>query len=145
MDPFKASNSDLPPFAKALGLQLIETGKRKCSVRVPYAPHLIGDPDTGVLHGGVITATLDNASGWAVRCHEDWLEGGSMATLDIRIDYMKGATPDVDLIVEAECYKLGKSVAFVRAVAHQGDKEDPVATSVGAFMTGTPNQAGKNL
>ena len=126
-------------------MELLSAGQRRCEVSVPYAEHLVGDPDTGVIHGGVITAVLDNASGWAVRCHEGWEDGLSMATLDIRIDYMKAATPKVALIVEAECYQLGKSVAFVRAVAHQGDKTQPVATSVGAFMLGTPNVQGRNL
>ncbi|HJL52151.1 MAG TPA: PaaI family thioesterase, partial [Arenicellales bacterium] len=102
-------------------------------------------PDTGVLHGGVITATLDNASGWAVRGHEDWFEGLSMATLDIRIDYMRPAEPLKDLIVQSECYKMTKTIAFVRGMAHQEDLEDPVATSVAAFMLGTPNTSGRNL
>jgi len=137
--------SELPPHAKAMGVELVDLKDRKCIVRVPYAEHLVGDPDTGVIHGGVITATLDNASGWSVRCHEDWVEGQSMATLDIRIDYMKPAVPKVELIVEAECYKMTRTIAFVRGFAHQGDPQDPVATSVAAFMLGTPNISGKNL
>ena len=136
---------EMPPHAKAIGIELVDLNNRRCIVRVPYAEHLVGDPDTGVLHGGVITATLDNASGWSVRCHEDWHEGLSMATLDIRIDYMKPAEPGRDLVVEAECYKLTKTIAFVRGFAHQGDIDDPVATSVAAFMMGTPNAAGRNL
>ncbi len=145
MSMFKEQMSELPPHAKAIGMSLVSAESRKCTVKVPYAEHLIGDPDTGVIHGGVITATLDNASGWAVRCHENWAEGVSMATLDIRIDYMKRATPGEDLFVEAECYRMGRSVAFVRALAFHDDKADPVASSVGAFMMGTPNQAGRNL
>jgi uncharacterized protein (TIGR00369 family) len=145
VDSIQEKMTELPPHAQALGMQLVEAGQRRCKVRVPYALHLVGDPDTGILHGGVITATLDNASGWAVRCHEDWTDGVSMATLDIRIDYMKPATPKQDLIVEAECYQMGRSVAFVRAWAHQGDKDKPVATSIGAFMLGTPNVQGRNL
>lgn len=141
----KQEMSDLPPHAKAVGMTLVGTEPRKCLVKVPYAEHLIGDPDTGVIHGGVITATLDNASGWSVRCHENWTDGVSMATLDIRIDYMKPAVPGEDLYVEAECYRMGRSVAFVRALAYHGDKSDPVASSVGAFMLGTPNQQGRNL
>ena len=108
-------------------------------IRVPYAEHLVGDPDTGVIHGGVITAALDNASGWSVRMKDDWEEGMSMATLDLRIDYMKPATPGEDLLVSAECFKKTKNIAFVRAVAFQEDIDDPVATSTASFMLGTPN------
>lgn len=145
MSVLKGQMSELPPHAKAIGMTLESAEARKCTVKVPYAEHLIGDPDTGVIHGGVITATLDNASGWSVRCHPNWSEGVSMATLDIRIDYMKPAVPGEDLYVEAECYRMGKSVAFVRALAFHSDKDDPVATSVGSFMLGTPNQEGRNL
>jgi len=129
----------LPPHGQAIGMEMVGTKGREVIVKVPYAEHLVGDPDTGIIHGGVITATLDNASGWAVRCHEIYEEGQSMATLDIRIDYMRPAEPHEDLMVSAECYKITRNIAFVRATAHQGDLTDPVATSVAAFMLGTPN------
>lgn len=135
----------MPPHGKAIGMEMAGRNGRLCSVKVPYGEHLVGDPDTGIIHGGVITATLDNASGWAVRCHESWQEGQSMATLDLRIDYMRPAEPRQDLIVEAECYKMAKNIAFVRAFAHQGDLEDLVATSVATFMVGTPNAPGRNM
>lgn len=135
----------MPPHGEAIGMEMQGQTGRRCLVKVPYGEHLVGDPDTGIIHGGVITATLDNASGWAVRCHENWQEGQSMATLDIRIDYMKPAEPKQALIVEAECYKMAKNIAFVRAFAHQGDMDDPVATSVATFMLGTPNVRGRNV
>lgn len=119
-------------------MELVSYAHNKVMVRVPYAEHLVGDPDTGVIHGGVITATLDNASGWAIRVRSDSPEMVSMATLDIRIDYMRPAEPHQDLLVEAECFKMTKNVAFVRALAHQGDPTDPVATSIASFMLGTP-------
>ncbi|MBD3648477.1 MAG: PaaI family thioesterase [Pseudomonadales bacterium] len=138
---FDENLQTLPPHGQAIGMELVGVEGRKCTVKVPYAEHLIGDPDTGIIHGGVITATLDNASGWAVRCHEAWGQGVSMATLDIRIDYMKPATPGEDLMVQSECFKVTRNVAFVRAFAYQDDIDDPIATSVAAFMLGTPNEA----
>lgn len=120
-------------------MEFVGAEGREVTVRVPYGQHLIGDPDTGVIHGGVITATLDNASGWAVRCHEDWADGTSMATLDLRIDYMRPATPEKTLVVHAWCYKLTRNIAFVSGIAHEGDRDDPVAASTAAFMMGTPS------
>ena len=127
---------DLPPHAKAIGVELVSHGDRRCRLKLPYGEHLVGDPDTGIIHGGVITALLDNASGWAVRADDEWEATHSMATLDLRIDYMRSALPNIDLIADAECYKMTRSVAFVRAIAHQGDKEDLVASSVASFMLG---------
>ena len=131
-DPFT-----LIPHAAAIGMQLVARESHRCIVRVPYAEHLVGDPDTGVIHGGVITAVLDNASGIAVRGEQDNEAVGGMATLDLRIDYMRPAEPRVDLYTEAECYRITANIAFVRAWAYERDKDDPVATSVATFMLGT--------
>ena len=133
------------PHGEALGIVTHDNPTPRARLTVPYAEHLVGDPDSGVLHGGVITAALDNASGQAVRKHPSWDTEQMMATLDLRIDYMKPATPHAELVVEAECYKITRNVAFVRGVAFHDSADDPVATSVGTFMLGTrstPREAG---
>ena len=128
------------PHAAAIGMTLVSRAANSCVVRVPYAEHLVGDPDTGVIHGGVITALLDNASGIAVRAEPDAAgEERSMATLDLRIDYMRPAQPREDLFAEAHCYRMTSNVAFVRAIAYHGDRNDPIASSVATFMLGTPS------
>ena len=55
-------------------------------------------------------------------------------TLDLRIDYLKPATPPKPVIAKATCYKLTKSVAFVRAVAYHDEEDDPIASSASTFM-----------
>lgn len=126
------------PHARAIGMALVRHDRRGCVVRVPYAEHLVGDPDTGVVHGGVLTALLDNACGMAVRPEDD--APISMATLDLRIDYMGPAQPNLDILAEAVCYKRTRHIAFVRASAYQTSPDDPIATCVASFMLGTPNQ-----
>jgi acyl-coenzyme A thioesterase PaaI-like protein len=59
------------------------------------------------------------------------------ATLDLRIDYARPATPGQAVIAEAECYRITHSVAFTRAFAHHGDAKDPIAAAAGTFMLGT--------
>ena len=128
------------PHAAAIGMTLVSRSADGCIVRVPYAEHLVGDPDTGVIHGGVITALLDNASGMAVRSDPDGADIGeerSMATLDLRIDYMRPAQPRQDLYCDAHCYRMTSNVAFVRAIAYHDDRNDPIASSVATFMLGT--------
>jgi uncharacterized protein (TIGR00369 family) len=119
----------------------VSRGDYRCVVRVAYAEHLVGDPDTGVIHGGVISALLDNASGVAVRSDASVAaDERSMATLDLRIDYMRPAQPREDLYAEAHCYRVTSNVAFVRAVAyHANDRDNPIASSVATFMLGTPS------
>ena len=104
----------------------------KATLRVPYGSHLVGNPDTGVIHGGVITSTLDNASGMAVHTAlDDWVP---IATLDLRIDYMKPASPGRDFFAHAHCYKVTRSIAFVRGVAYHDSADDPIATAAATFM-----------
>jgi acyl-coenzyme A thioesterase PaaI-like protein len=57
-----------------------------------------------------------------------------IATLDLRIDYMRAAEPGKDVFAKAHCFKVTKNVAFVRAVAYDDDPEDPVAAATAAFM-----------
>jgi uncharacterized protein (TIGR00369 family) len=111
----------------------IKPGEAIC--KVPYAEHLIGNPDTRVVHGGVITALLDNACGTAVGSKTALR--GAIATLDLRIDYMKPATPDEDIFAYAECFKVTKNIAFVRGLAYHTDRDDPIATCAATFMLGT--------
>ncbi|MEQ8859816.1 MAG: PaaI family thioesterase [Pseudomonadales bacterium] len=127
------------PHARAIGMQLVRHDDAGCVVRVPYAAHLVGDPDTGVVHGGVLTALLDNACGMAVRPTEGEASI-SMATLDLRIDYLAAAEPARDIFAEAVCFKRTRHIAFVRATAYQSTADDPIATCVASFMLGTPNR-----
>ena len=129
------------PHARAIGMTLVRHDDTGCLVRVPYAEHLVGDPDTGVIHGGVLTAVLDNTCGMAVRPTAGSPADGpvSMATLDLRIDYMGAAEPHRDIFAEAVCFKRTRNIAFVRATAYQTSSEDPIATCVASFMLGTPN------
>ena len=91
-----------------------------------YRKDLVGDPKTGILHGGVITTLLDSCCGAAVMTAGD--PKTSTATID-KIDYMRPAKPDTTITAEAICYKVTNSVAFVKASAQDGTKKTPVATA----------------
>jgi len=126
---------DFVPHNRALGLTFLDHGPGLAVLRLPYRPELVGDPDSGVIHGGAITAFLDAASGASV-----FLAMPSptpIATLDLRIDYLRPATPHRDVIARATCTRLTRNVAFVRAVAFHDSEEDPIATSSASFMLAT--------
>jgi len=123
------------PHALALGLQLIEMTRDNATVKLPYDPRFVGNPETGVIHGGAVTSLLDNVSGLAVFAAMEELT--SIATLDLRIDYMRAATPGKDVIAHAHCYKVTRTIAFVRGAAYEETPDDPVATCTGAFMLGS--------
>jgi uncharacterized protein (TIGR00369 family) len=128
------------PHSRAIGMRTIEAGGGVALMCVPYDPRLVGNPATGVLHGGVITSVLDSASGAAVGSAVGGRGWRPIATLDLRIDYMKPATAGRDVMARAECYKVTRNVAFVRGVAYHDDPADPIATTVATFMLSTPDR-----
>ncbi|MBF9031051.1 hotdog fold thioesterase [Rhodobacterales bacterium HKCCE3408] len=120
------------PFSRALGMELKEVGEGVAVISMPWNEALVGDPETGVIHGGAVSALMDTCGGAAVLSAAP--DGGATATLDLRIDYMRAARPGAVITARAECHHMTRTVAFVRASAWDDDAADrPVATAHGAF------------
>ena len=119
------------PHSRELAMRMEAIGEGWAVISMSYDPRLIGDPETGVIHGGAVSALMDTACGASVMSHPQ--AGFSTATLDLRIDYMRPATPGQTIRTRAECHHVTRSVAFVRAVATDDDDTRPVAMATGAF------------
>jgi uncharacterized protein (TIGR00369 family) len=127
------------PHARYLGMRVVETGPGVAVVMLPYRSDLIGDPVRKVVFGGAITTLLDHASGLAVACALDVLR--AIATVDLRVDYLRAAAPGLDLYARVECYKVTRNVAFVRGIAYERGPDDPFASCLGTFMLGAHRSA----
>jgi uncharacterized protein (TIGR00369 family) len=127
------------PFNKALGLEVVDIAPGVVVLKLPWRDDLVGNPRTGVIHGGAITALLDACGGASVFLK--MARPIPIATLDLRIDYLKPAAAQRDVFARAECYKLTKSVAFVRALAYQNDESDTVASAAATFMLATKGES----
>lgn len=119
------------PYSQALQLYVERFAPGEMDIVLPYSTAIVGDPDTGIVHGGAVSALMDTTCGAAVMAHPK--ASLITATLDLRIDYMRPAKAGDPIVAKAECYHVTRSVAFVRAAAFDSDLERPVAAATGAF------------
>ncbi len=125
--------AQLVPHNQALGMRFVSFVDGRVTMALPYDEKLIGNPLTGVVHGGAITALLDATCGLAVLARLD--DPLPVATLDLRIDYLRPATPKMEVQARAECFRVTKNIAFVRCQAfHEDADADAVAVANGTFM-----------
>lgn len=115
-----------------IGMRYRAHGDDWVELDLPYSLDLVGDPGSGVIASGPIISLMDNATSLSV-----WTAIGAFrpqVTLDLRVDYMRAATPGKTVIGRGICYKTTRSMAFVRGIAHDGDPDDPVAHVAGTFI-----------
>lgn len=120
------------PHCRALGLQFCESSHGQVTLALPFKPEWIGNPQTRILHGGLVTTMADTAGAFAIYTLLTNLE--SIATLDLRIDYLRPGLADLPLYCQAECYRLTSQIAFTRSILYQQDREAPIAHAVATYM-----------
>lgn len=121
------------PHCVAIGLRFEHADNRSQTLSVDWRSDLLGSNTTQVLHGGAITTLVDVSSATAVAAHLPDFE--TLATLDMRIDYLHAATPKLRVYATSDCYRLSGQVAFVRTVCyHEHDANNPIALGIATFM-----------
>ncbi len=115
-----------------LGMSVEQANEQGLILKLPYSDAIVGNPFTGVVHGGAITTLMDTCCGISTVCYLPEFE--ICPTLDLRIDYMHPAEPHKPIYGFAECYRLTAAVIFTRGVAYQDNRDEPIAHVVGAFM-----------
>jgi len=117
---------------QVLGIEVHSASDEGMTLLLPYGLHIVGDPLTGVIHGGALTSLMDTACGMATLCVLPEFE--VCPTLDLRIDYMHPAEPHKPVFGFAQCYRVTTDVIFTRGFAYQDDPQLPIAHVVGTFM-----------
>jgi uncharacterized protein (TIGR00369 family) len=125
------------PLTAALGVRLASIEAGRVTLEAPWREDLVGDPEREIIAGGVVTALIDHACATTISS----VKRGGAPTLDLRVDYMRAAAPKSGVVCEAHCYKLTRTIAFVRAVAWDADREDPVATALATFAIPEPKRS----
>lgn len=112
---------EIVPFNRVLGLKVASLDPAGPSLRFDMRPELIGNPVRKVLHGGVISATLDVVAGFAIHLalfQQNMDEGKAftfpnIGTIDLRIDYLRPGIGE-HFELSAEVLRLGSRVASTR-------------------------------
>lgn len=130
------------PHAQECGMSIVRLDAAGAVAQMPWRPEWLGDTERGVIHTGVITTLADTISGLAAVAGSGQFE--TVATLDLRMDFLRPALPGLPLVSFAECYRLTRSISFVRGHTWQADENQPVATTQATFMRGASGKMGKS-
>jgi uncharacterized protein (TIGR00369 family) len=131
-EALQANFSRAIPHALECGLVIDRLDAEGAEASVPYRDEWLGDSERGLLHPGILTTLVDTVSGLAALAATGGFD--PIATLDLRMDYLRPALPGAALRARAECFRLTRSIAFVRASAWQDQPGQPVAVSQSTFM-----------
>jgi uncharacterized protein (TIGR00369 family) len=127
------------PFNRLLGLK-VESISPEAKLRFEMRPELIGNPRRQILHGGVISAVLDVAAGFAIylavnkarTISSEVDRFPSIGTIDLRVDYLRPGQGKY-FVATGRVVRLGNRVA----VAHTemvNDAGELIATGGAAYM-----------
>ena len=114
-------NSRVSPFIALIGAKTGEAGDGRAQ-RSLVLEEKHTNPN-GVVHGGVLTALMDEACGHAVATlrGEEAMRAAPHSTVDMNVSFLSGARPGDEIIVEARALRVGRSVAFAEAEVRRGE------------------------
>jgi uncharacterized protein (TIGR00369 family) len=130
------------PFNRVLGLRIDSLDPEAPRLRFDMRPELVGNPVRQILHGGVISATLDVVGGLAIALAS--LAGKAEATparhfpnigtIDLRIDYLRPGRGKY-FVATGRVVRLGGRVAVVH-MELVNDTGEQIATGSAAYIVG---------
>jgi uncharacterized protein (TIGR00369 family) len=130
------------PFNRVLGLKIDSLDPKAPRLRFDMRPELVGNPLRQILHGGVISATLDVVGGLAIALASLAAKAEAtparqfpdIGTIDLRIDYLRPGRGKY-FVATGRVVRLGGRVA----VAHTelvNDTGEQIATGSAAYIVG---------
>lgn len=124
------------PHGQHLGFKVRKVEPRAVEAEMPYRDDLVGNPWTGTLHAGPVITLLDQTCGTcaSLSMNPPWI----VATLDLRVDYLRPAEPGRTLRARAETYRVTREIVFLRGEVHDGTSDTAVATCMATFMRTRP-------
>jgi uncharacterized protein (TIGR00369 family) len=128
------------PFNKVLGVKVDSFDAQAPRLRFDMRPELIGNPSRQILHGGVISAVLDVAGGFAImltmldEMKEPPTAFPKMGTVDLRVDYLRPGRGK-HFVATARIVRKGSRIAVTHMELHN-DTGEQIATGSAAYVVG---------
>ncbi len=127
-------------FNKLLGLKVESFDSDAPKLRFDMRPELVGNPARKILHGGVISATLDVAGGFAImlalldEAKETPTSFPNMGTIDLRVDYLRPGRGK-HFVASARIVRKGKRIAVTHMELHN-DEGELISSGSAAYVIG---------
>ena len=136
---------DKIPFNRLLGLKILNVGDDEATIRLEMRDDFVGNYSRGILHGGVISATLDATAGLAAffsifGTHDDEVPEQTLArfarvgTIDMRVDFLLPGKGKY-FIASARILRKGNRVAVIHTEMHNENGE-MIASGTCTYMVG---------
>ena len=131
---------ELIAFNKHLGIRVESFDPEAPKLRFDMRPELVGNPTRQILHGGVISATLDVAGGFAIMLRLASEMTGiptsfpKMGTIDLRVDYLRPGRGR-HFVATARIVRRGSRIA-VTHMELVNDAGELIATGSAAYVVG---------
>ena len=128
------------PFNKLVGMKVESADPIAPKLRFDMRPELIGNARRDILHGGVMSAVLDVAAGYAIHLavlrkkFAEPQEGHfpTIGTINLHIDYLRPGRGRY-FIATGRVVRLGNRVA-VAQMEMVNDSDELIATGNAAYM-----------
>ena len=135
-----AAFEQMIPFNRVLGLRIESLDPGAPRLRFDMRPELVGNPVRQILHGGVISATLDVVGGLAIAlaslaAKPEMLtvaQFPNIGTIDLRVDYLRPGKGKY-FVATGRVVRLGGRVAVVH-MDLVNDIGEQIATGSAAYI-----------
>lgn len=119
------------PILRWLGIKVLELEDGYCKMLFPFREEVLGDVRSRRWHGGMVATALDSVGGAAAATMlTSWED--KLATIDLRVDYLRGTTPE-DLVVIGKVIRSGNRIIACDMEAWQENEQKLVSEGRAMF------------
>tara|TARA_B100000749_G_C18422321_1_gene464029 strand:- start:82 stop:567 length:486 start_codon:yes stop_codon:yes gene_type:complete len=126
------------PHGRDLGMQVVSVNGNQVCMSMTPQPWMFAEDNTEEICTSVLYSLADSASGMAV--FSEARELSPIATLDLRMDYLRPAIGERALLAVATCRHLTAEVAFIHCDIFSEGNRELLATANATFMRNTQGQ-----